>query len=346
MDSKKRFADDKLTTRTSLEENDVLLNDAKETLGKEDKNKDLDFFNVLQRQVNRHKTTRDDLLASLSSMAVALDKAGIKEQALKQISEGLNNDAAQASAKLDAAKENIKKTNRDSNLYQNTINRAINNLTVEDVERVMLNVHDTKMINHDREITHQKKTIGDLAIENREFAIEQESLQKNIDTNQKEFDGIVSVEENNNQEPSKRETQLYKTLEDLKKQKNVVADRIHANNTLIHEAEIKLQQSEQKKAEESEKQTRKNCELVIYTKWLQNKLKWVEYINKVPRQTSKDEIAEQGMQQVDVEHTRAKEQTRKEREEVARVKKAAAKAQNEKEALQKEIDRLTQQPRK
>ncbi|GHT72685.1 hypothetical protein AGMMS49950_11200 [Endomicrobiia bacterium] len=94
---------------------------------------------------------------------------------------------------------------------------------------------------------------------------------------------------------------------------------------MIHEAEIKLQQSEQKKAEESEKQTRKNCELVIYTKWLQNKLKWVEYINKVPRQTSKDEIAEQGMQQVDVEHTRAKEQTRKEREEVARVKKEADK---------------------
>ncbi|GHT67184.1 hypothetical protein AGMMS49556_08650 [Endomicrobiia bacterium] len=267
-----------------------------------------------------------------------MDKAGIKEQALKQISEGLNNDAVQASAKLDAAKENIKKTNRDSNLYQNTINRAINNLTVKDVERVMLNVHDTKMINNYSEIILQGNTIGNLAIKNRELVMEQESLQKNIDTNQKEFDGIVSVEENNNQEPSKRETQLYKTLEDLKKQKNVVADRIHANNTLIHEAEIKLQQSEQKKAEESEKQTRKNCELVIYTKWLQNKLKWVEYINKVPRQTSKDEIAEQGVQQVDVEHTRAKEQTR-----VARVKKEADKAQEENERLKEENQKLKEQ---
>ncbi|GHT62622.1 hypothetical protein AGMMS49531_10740 [Endomicrobiia bacterium] len=275
---------------------------------------------------------------------VKLDKAGIKEQALKKISEGLNNDGAQASAKLDAAKENIKKTNRDSNLYQNTINRAINNLTVEDVERVMLNVHDTKMINNYSEIILQGNTIGNLAIKNRELVMEQESLQKNIDTNQKELDGIVQVEKNNNQarengqEPNQRKTKLNEILNDLNVKKNVVADRINANNALGDEARNKLEQAKQKMHEESEKQTKKNYELVIYTKRLQNKLKWVEYINKVPRQTSKDEIAEQGVQQVDVEHTRAKEQTR-----VARVKKEADKAQEENERLKEENQKLKEQ---
>ncbi|GHT72395.1 hypothetical protein AGMMS49950_10850 [Endomicrobiia bacterium] len=121
------------------------------------------------------------------------------------------------------------------------------------------------------------------------------------------------------------------------------------------EAKSKREQAKQKMHEESEKQTKKNTGLIIGKKRVQNKLKWVEYINKVPRQTSKDEIAEQGVQQVDVEHTRAKEQTRvarvkkeadKAQEENDRLREAAAKAQNEKEALQKEIDRLTQQPRK
>ncbi|GHT44194.1 hypothetical protein AGMMS49921_13560 [Endomicrobiia bacterium] len=62
---------------------------------------------ILQGQVNRNKTeieryklTGKDLLAQLQSLRVKLDQAGIKEYALKQISEGLGSDAAQANDKL------------------------------------------------------------------------------------------------------------------------------------------------------------------------------------------------------------------------------------------------------
>ncbi|GHT57072.1 hypothetical protein AGMMS50233_10090 [Endomicrobiia bacterium] len=314
--SKKGFADDKLTTKTNLKENNVRLSDAKDTHKRflktldENNKASVAVVKILQGQVDRneidlkvYESEENKLLASLTSADEKMNQAGMEEDKLKQTSERLDNDAAQASAKLDAAKENIKKTNRDSNLYKSTISNTTDSLDIPTVEGVKLDVYNAKLINNYSEITHQKETIDDVVGKLTTLVAEQKGLQENIDSAQKELkelnDATVQAggDEQKKQELNKRKTELDTILKDLIEKKDVTASLIATNKTLGREAKSKLEQAKRKMDKESEKEAKKNTGLIIDNKRLRDEIRYIKSgqgAGSVDGSTQTDEIEGEG----------------------------------------------------